>query len=83
MMNYWRTLDNKYEVDILVCDALTHHVELAIEVKSSKNYTTTSLTAFTRKFGRKKIEHAYVIHPKSYKEENGIIYLPAYMGFCL
>ena len=75
---------NDMEIDFLISEGSKISGKLsAIEVKSSKNYTTTSLTAFTRKFGRKKIEHAYVIHPKSYKEENGIIYLPAYMGFCL
>jgi predicted AAA+ superfamily ATPase len=34
-MNYWRTLDNRYEVDALICDARTNHVEVAIEVKSA------------------------------------------------
>ena len=55
----------------------------AIEVKSSKNYTTTSLSAFLNRYGRKRSKNAYVIHPKSYQEANGIIYLPAYMSFCL
>jgi predicted AAA+ superfamily ATPase len=50
MMNYWRTLDNRYEVDVLICDALTHHVELAIEVKSSDHVVssdTKGLKAFS------------------------------------
>ena len=34
-LRYWRTLDNKYEVDALLCDAMTNVVEVAIEVKSS------------------------------------------------
>ena len=50
MMNYWRTLDNKYEVDILISDALTNHVELAIEVKSADHVVssdTKGLKAFS------------------------------------
>ena len=49
-MSYWRTLDNKYEVDILICDALTNNVEVAIEVKSSDHVTssdTKGLKAFS------------------------------------
>ena len=34
-MSYWRTLDNKYEVDVLISDVMTGNVEVAIEVKSS------------------------------------------------
>ena len=48
-MCYWRTLDNKYEVDVLICDALTNNVEVAIEVKSSDRVTsgdTKGLKAF-------------------------------------
>lgn len=43
-LSYWRTLDNKYEVDAIIGDA-----EIAIEVKSSNNVTshdTRGLKAF-------------------------------------
>lgn len=43
-LSYWRTLDNKYEVDAIIGDA-----EVAIEVKSSNNVTsndTKGLKAF-------------------------------------
>ena len=43
-LSYWRTLDNKYEVDAIIGDA-----EIAIEVKSSDNVTshdTKGLRAF-------------------------------------
>ncbi len=49
-INYWRTLDNKYEVDVLICDALTSKAEVAIEVKSSDHVVsgdTKSLKAFS------------------------------------
>ena len=75
---------NDMEIDFLISEGSKISGKLnAIEVKSSKNYITTSLFAFLSRYGRKRIENAYVIHPKSYKEENGIIYLPAYMSFCL
>ena len=46
---YWRTLDNRYEVDVLICDANTNRVEIAIEVKSASEVTsgdTKGLKAF-------------------------------------
>ena len=48
-LRYWRTLDNKYEVDALLCDAMTNVVEVAIEVKSSDRVVssdTKGLKAF-------------------------------------
>ncbi|MBR5697355.1 MAG: ATP-binding protein [Prevotella sp.] len=48
-MSYWRTLDGKYEVDALICDASSNQVEMAIEVKSSDHVTssdTKGLRAF-------------------------------------
>ena len=75
---------NDMEIDFLISEGSKISGKLnAIEVKSSKNYTTTSLSAFLNRYGRKRINNAYVIHPKSYQEANGIIYLPAYMSFCL
>jgi len=75
---------NDMEIDFLISEGSKISGKLnAIEVKSSKNYTTTSLSAFLNRYGRKRIKNAYVIHPKSYQEANGIIYLPAYMSFCL
>ena len=75
---------NDMEIDFLISEGSKISGKLnVIEVKSSKNYTTTSLSAFLNRYGRKRIKNAYVIHPKSYQEANGIIYLPAYMSFCL
>lgn len=48
-LRYWRTLDNKYEVDALLCDVLTNVVDVAIEVKSSDRVAsndTKGLKAF-------------------------------------
>lgn len=56
---------------------------IPIEVKSSKNYTTTSLIEFFNKFNGR-IDKAYIIHPKNLSiREDGIICIPAYMTFCL
>ena len=49
ILSYWRTLDNKHEVDVLICDALTNRVEVAIEIKSADHVVsndTKGLKAF-------------------------------------
>ncbi len=49
-LTYWRTLDNKYEVDALICNTDTNQVEMAIEVKSASEVTssdTKGLKAFS------------------------------------
>ncbi len=53
-----------------------------IEVKSPRQYSTTSLDRFKQKFG-KRIGAQYVLHPKQMKIEGDRIYLPLYMGWCL
>lgn len=53
-----------------------------IEVKSPRQYGTTSLDRFKEKFG-KRVGVQYVLHPKQMKVEEDRIYLPLYMGFCL
>lgn len=49
VMSYWRTLDGKYEVDVLISDRTSNEVRMAIEVKSADNVTssdTKGLKAF-------------------------------------
>ena len=53
-----------------------------VEVKSSKNYTTTSLNDFKDIFSRR-IAQSFIIHPKSYMQEGNITKVPPYMFFCL
>lgn len=53
-----------------------------IEVKSPRQYGTTSLDRFKRKFG-KRIGTEYVLHPKQMKVETDRVFLPLYMGWCL
>lgn len=53
-----------------------------IEVKSTDRYNTTSLTRFQEKFS-KRIGCSYVIHPRNLSVMEDVIYIPAYMTFCL
>ncbi len=74
---------NSMEIDFLLSnESKTNFKVFPVEVKSSKNYTTTSHTAFRKKFG-KRIETAYIIHPKMLQTEPGLIKLPPYMVWCM
>jgi hypothetical protein len=53
-----------------------------IEVKSGKQYGTTSLDRFATKFASR-VGEEIVLHPKQLKVEGNRWYLPLYMGFCL
>lgn len=73
---------NDIEIDFLLSDSTGGKV-IPIEVKSSKNYTTTSLTDFNKIY-KKRISKSYIIHPKNYSiKENGTICIPPYMTICL
>ena len=73
---------NDIEIDFLLSDSASGKI-IPIEVKSSKNYTTTSLTDF-KKIYKKRIGKSYIIHPKNYSvKENGTICIPPYMTICL
>ncbi|MCF0215954.1 MAG: ATP-binding protein [Fibrobacteraceae bacterium] len=73
---------NDLEIDFLLTDSDGGKI-IPIEVKSSKNYTTTSLTDFNRIF-KKRIAKSYIIHPKNYStKQDGTICIPPYMAICL
>ena len=71
---------SRMEVDFLIAKNKigNRHNISPIEVKSSKNYTLTSLKKFKNKFAQQ-LHVAYVLHASDFKEEDGIIYLPLYM----
>ncbi|MBQ8802770.1 MAG: ATP-binding protein [Tyzzerella sp.] len=70
---------NDIEIDFLLSnESKTNFRVFPIEVKSSKNYTTTSLGRFKEMFG-KKIASQYIIHPKNLIVEGDIIKIPPYM----
>ena len=76
--------DDRMEIDFLISKHLitNRHNISPIEVKSSKNYTLTSLNKFVKKYNNY-LANPYVIHVGDYKEDNGIIYLPVYMTILL
>lgn len=74
---------NDIEIDFLISnDSKINYRINPIEVKSSKNYTTTSLGRFKEIFG-KKVENQIIIHPKNYLKANGITKIPPYMLWCI
>ena len=72
--------DERMEIDFLISKSKigNRHNISPIEVKSSKNYTLTSLRKFTKKF-YDQTATPYVLHTGDVKEEGGIVYLPLYM----
>lgn len=74
---------NDIEVDFLLSNGSKTKFRVnPVEVKSSKNYSTLSFGDFNNRFG-KRIGQSYVIHPKNFRMENEVIFLPVYMAFLL
>lgn len=72
---------SRMEIDFLISKSkiTSRHNICPIEVKSTKNYTFSSLNKFRNKYAEN-LDKAYLIHPEDYKEENEIIFLPLYMA---
>ncbi len=75
---------NDIEIDFLLSNGSKTNLKITpVEVKSSKNYTTTTLNLFQEKFS-KRIDERIIIHPKPFRiREDGVVCLPAYMSFLL
>ncbi len=72
---------NDVEIDFLLSnESKTNFRVFPVEVKSSKNYSATSLDKFKEMFG-KKIADQYIIHPKNFSMEGNLIRIPPYMFF--
>ena len=73
-------VNSRMEIDFLIAKSRisSRHNISPLEVKSSKNYTLTSLKKFMAKYNEQ-LYVPYVLHPADLKEENGITYLPLYM----
>lgn len=70
---------NDIEIDFLISNgSKTNYKINPIEVKSAKNYSTTSLVRFNDIF-RKRIDRQIIVHPKNFVMEDGIIRIPPYM----
>ncbi len=70
----------KMEIDFLIQKEFvtSRHNISPIEVKSSSNYTLTSLRKCIDKFGPH-LSTPYVLHSKDVEVKEGIVYLPLYM----
>lgn len=74
---------NDIEIDFLLSnESKTSFRIFPMEVKSSKNYTTTAPNDFRKLFSGR-IAQSFIIHPKSYVKEDMITKIPPYMFFCL
>ncbi|MEA5027266.1 MAG: DUF4143 domain-containing protein [Sphaerochaeta associata] len=71
---------SRMEIDFLIAKSKVSnkHYISPIEVKSSKNYTLTSLQKFRAKFAQQ-LHTPYVLHTSDFRQEDGITYLPLYM----
>lgn len=72
--------DNRMEIDFLISKSkiTNRHNISPLEVKSSKNYTLSSLRKFISKYSEQ-LYIPYVLHTGDIKTENGIVFLPLYM----
>lgn len=71
---------SRMEIDFLIAKSKVsnkHNIS-PIEVKSSKNYTLTSLQKFRAKYAQQ-LHTPYVLHTSDFRQEDGITYLPLYM----
>lgn len=71
---------SRMEIDFLIQKELvtSRHNISPIEVKSSSNYTLTSMRKIIDKFGQY-LSTPYVLHSKDVEIKDGITYLPLYM----
>ena len=71
---------DRMEIDFLIAKnkITSRHNISAIEVKSGKNYTLSSVNKFRTKFSGQ-LYTSYVLHTSDLKIEDGIVYLPLYM----
>ena len=76
--------EDTMEIDFLVRKPTvsSRHNISPIEVKSGKNYTTTSLTKFRKKYGQQ-LATSYIIYSGDLRVTDDIVYLPLYMTPCL
>ncbi len=81
---YYKKTNKELKTTVMEIDFLIRHNNKVcpVEVKSTNNYTISSLTRFKNTFN-KKIGTLYVLHNGDIKVEDNITYLPYYMAFCL
>lgn len=72
--------DSRMEIDFLIAKGkiTNRHNISPIEVKSSKNYTLSSIRKFMDKYAEQ-LSIPIVLHTSDLKQEDGILFLPVYM----
>lgn len=72
--------ENRMEIDFLIAKSkiTNRHNISPIEVKSSKNYTLSSINKFREKYAEQ-LHTPIVLHTSDLKCEDDILYLPVYM----
>lgn len=82
--SYSREAEDRMEVDFLIAKPkiTSRHNISPIEVKSSANYTLSSIRKYIRKYSEY-VNQPYVLHMADYAEREGMIFLPLYMGLLL
>jgi len=72
--------ENRMEIDFLIQKEIvtSRHNISPIEVKSSANYTLTSIKKCIEKF-KSYLSTPYVLHSKDLEIKDGLVYLPLYM----
>ena len=74
---------NDIEIDFIISNnSKTRYKIFPIEVKSSVNYSITSLTKFKEKY-KGRIGCCYIIHPRNLTVKEDILCIPPYMTICL
>ena len=74
---------NDIEIDFLISnESKTNFRIRPIEVKSSKNYSASSLEKF-REIYKARISESVIIHPKEYVRTENTVKIPPYMTFLL
>lgn len=72
---------NDIEVDFLLSSGGKTNIKIdPVEVKSAKNYTTSSFEKFKKRFGRK-VGTSIIVHPKAFSIDEYGIRVPTYMWF--
>jgi len=72
---------NDIEIDFLLSnESKTKFKITPVEVKSSQNYSATSLGKFNDIY-KNRIGESYIIHPKNLSVSDGVIKIPPYMFF--
>lgn len=74
---------NDIEIDFLLSNnSKTNMKVFPVEVKSSKNYSALSYSAFKKRFGGR-IGSSFIVHPKALSVDVDGLRVPTYMAFCL